>query len=267
MKGLKAVAIACLLAGCAFNGPGGPIPFVAIGGARGPENGLDGKLRLPPGKGPFPVAIVLHGCNGINVNQSLWADRLNSWGYAAFILDSFGPRGVKNVCAPIDQSTVKASDRASDVISAALWLRTQPGIDPARIAVLGNSHGGATAAWVTQAMYDRLYPGLLKAAVNYYGACRNPPAHGTVPLLALAGSADGWGWPAPACEAYGHEIKGGQPFEVHVYPGVFHSFDNPRIATLTMNEGHKLLYDQAAAEDSFRRVRAFLGQWLEPAKN
>ena len=37
----------------------------------------------------------------------------------------------------------------SDVISAALWLRNQPGIDPDRIGVLGVSHGGSTAAWVT----------------------------------------------------------------------------------------------------------------------
>ncbi len=248
---------------CATSGgAGGPIPFVPVGGARGPANGLDGKLQRPSGNGPFPVVIVLHGCSGITGNQRLWADRLNDWGYAALILDSFGPRGVKSVCAPIAQGTVTPYDRASDVISAALWLRGKPGLDPDRIAVLGSSHGGATAAWVTQAMYEQRYPGLVRAAVDYYGACRNAATHGTVPLLALAGDADGWGWPARACEDYGYGIKSGQPFEQHTYPGVVHAFDNPRNTAGLNIEGHALLYDKAAADDSFRRVRQFLARWL-----
>ena len=56
------------------------------------------------------------------------------------------------------------------MLSAALWMRTQPQIDGARIGVIGFSHGGWTAAWVTQRCYERLFPGLLKAAVDYCGA-------------------------------------------------------------------------------------------------
>ena len=52
-------------------------------------------------------------------------------------------------------------DRAADVLSAALYLRTLPKIDETRIAVLGDSHGGSTAVRVTRVEYERLYPGLL----------------------------------------------------------------------------------------------------------
>jgi dienelactone hydrolase len=253
-----------LVAACATGGPGGRIPFQSVAGGRGPANGLDGTLKLPNGIGPFAVVIVLHGCSGLGINQKLWAERLNDWGYAVLVLDSFGPRGVRSVCAPLAQSTVLPSDRASDVISAALWLRTQPSIDPDRIAVLGNSHGGATAAWVTQGTYDRRYPGLLKASVDYYGACRNPETYGTVPLLALAGEADDWGHPALTCRTFARKLHPDQLFEVYTYPNVVHGFDNPRQITLTRNEGHAMLYDQAAADDSFQHVRAFLARWLAP---
>ena len=117
------------LGACGSTGAGGPIPFQSIAGARGPANGLDGTLHLPPGTGPFPVGIVLHGCGGLGINQKLWADRLNGWGYAAFLLDSFGPRGLRSVCAPLAQSAAPPSDRAADVISAALWLCGQPDVE------------------------------------------------------------------------------------------------------------------------------------------
>jgi dienelactone hydrolase len=258
------VLMALLLAACATAGPGGHVPFESIAGARGPDNGLDGTLKLPPGPGPFPVVILLHGCGGLGSNQKLWADRLNEWGYAAFVLDSFGPRGVRTVCAPTAQSQVTPADRASDVISAALWLRGQPGIDPGRIGVLGNSHGGSTAAWVTQVVYEKRYPGLIKASVDYYGACRVPENHGTVPLLALAGEADSWGNPALTCRAFARKMRPDQPFEVYTYPGVVHAFDNPLQDRITLSEGHALLYNHDAAEDSYRRVRAFLARWLGP---
>jgi dienelactone hydrolase len=227
-----------------------------------PSQPLSAIMLLPPGKGPFPAIIVLHTCGGRSLLQEDWAARLNAWGYAAVIPNSFTPRGVTNVCAPADQHLVTAEDRAGDVISVALWLRTQPMIDGARIGVLGNSHGGGTAAWVTERRYEQLYPGLLKASVDYYGPCRFAEAHGTVPLLALAGEDDDWGNPALSCRAFSAKLGPDQPFDIHTYPGVVHAFDNPRNSARTIYVGHALQYDHAAAEDSFARVKAFLDRYV-----
>jgi dienelactone hydrolase len=177
------------------------------------------------------------------------------------VLDSFSPRGVSTVCAPDKQRLVTVQDRAADVLSAAVYLRTQPNMDSDRIAVLGQSHGGRVAAVVTERRYDQLYPNLLKAAVDYYGGCGAAQVHGTVPLLALAGEADNWGNPAASCRALAGGLTSGQPFEVYTYPHVAHGFDNSQTRSQQVL-GHPLGYDATAAADSYQRVHAFLDKWV-----
>jgi dienelactone hydrolase len=256
-----------LLAGCGgVAGQSLSIPPVDVADARKPDRPLPASLSLPPGAGPFPVVILLHGCGGLSSSRmNDWAARLNGWGYAALMLDSFTPRGVTTVCAPKLQPLVTPRDRAGDVISAAVYLRSVPGIDPTRIGVLGLSHGGATAAWVTQRRYEAQFPGLLRASVDYYGACRSAETHGTVPLLALAGDDDTWGDPALTCRGFAAQMKSGQPFEVYTYPATVHAFDDPMTMARTV-EGHPMAYNHAAAQDSFRRTRAFLDHWLMAAR-
>lgn len=215
-------------------------------------------FMLPAGKHRFPAVIVLHGCGGRGPSQLTWARRLNGWGYAALIPDSMTPRGVTSVCAPERQALVTPRDRVADVGAAVAWLRTQPEIDPNQIAVLGDSHGGATAAIAAQRIYDSFR---LRAAIDYYGRCGEPAAQGKTPLLALAGELDDWGNPAAACELYGKDLRPGQIFEVHTYPETYHAFDNPAL-THAVNNGHILAFNVVAAEDSFDRVHAFLDRWV-----
>lgn len=238
------------------------IPVVSVPGSHGPDKPYAAQLTLPDGRGPFPVVILLHGCGGIGRAQHYWIDRLRGWGYAVLRLDSFSARGVTTVCAPDKQKLVTPVDRAGDVLSAALWLRGQPGIDGAYIGVLGESHGGGTAVTVTRRVYQLLYPGLLKAVVAYYGPCRAAQLHGTVPLLAFGGEADTWGYPARTCRAFAAALKPDQPMQVVTYPGVGHDFDNPSMIRQTWILGHPAAYNADAAADSFARVKVFLDRYL-----
>jgi dienelactone hydrolase len=234
------------------------IPPIAVPGARMPIGPIPAELKLPPGEGPFPAVIVLHGCAGLGASQWIWARRLNSWGYAALIPDSMTPRGIKRVCEPAMQNKVTWWDRVGDVGSAAAWLRTRPQIDPSRIAVLGLSHGGATAAIAT----ERAYAGFgLRAAIDYYGPCVDPEAHGDVPLLVLVGGNDDWGHPGKRCQDFGAALKPGQDFELHIYPGAYHAFDNPKMMRMVSNS-HVMEYNQPAAEDSYAQVHRFLDRWV-----
>jgi dienelactone hydrolase len=238
------------------------VPVTPVPGSRMPDRPFEAVLARPDGTSPFPVVILLHGCSGISPGQQFWVDRLTGWGYAVLRLDSFSARGITDVCAPNLQPFVTPVDRAGDVLSAALWLRTQPFIDGVRIGVLGESHGGGTAVAVTRAVYEDLYPGLLKAAVDYYGPCRTPNLHGKVPLLALAGDADTWSFPMRTCEEFASQLRSDQPMQVVVYPGAVHSFDNPNLRRLIYKLGHPMAYDGRAAEDSFAKVKAFLDRYV-----
>jgi len=102
-----------------------------------------GSIILPEGQPPYPAVIVLHGCNGVSPNTFAWARRLASWGYAALIINSFTPRRLVQVCD--GSRALPGPERAKDVFAGAAYLRTRSDIDPARIAVLGYSHGGWTA--------------------------------------------------------------------------------------------------------------------------
>jgi dienelactone hydrolase len=238
------------------------IPPVPVSGARIAPMPLPGRLRLPPGAGPHAVVIVLHGCGGVGSNQTAWAERLLGWGYGSLVLDSATPRGVGSVCAHDRQPLMTRQDRAGDVIAAARWLARQPAVDPRRIGVLGGSHGGATAETVTLQPFAHQADGLIRASVDYYGACREPERHGDIPLLAFAGEADTWSNPAAVCRRFAAVVGGAEDVTVVTYPDVVHAFDNPRLAVRQTVEGHPLQWNAAAAADSFVRVRGFFDRTL-----
>ena len=107
----------------------------------GPDSGAPLQLWLPPGNGPFPAVLVMHGCGGINDSHRSWAGRLVGWGYAAVIVDSFGPRNQRRVCESVETPS-RLIVRGLDAHNAATYLRTLPNIQADQIGIVGFSHGG-----------------------------------------------------------------------------------------------------------------------------
>ena len=204
-----------------------------------PNEGLElvGRLYAPEGTGPFPAIVLLHGCNGMwtpegepNRNYEAWAKHFQQRGYVALLLDSFGPRGEKEICTQGIRKIHPGRERAADAQAALRWLAAREEVRRESIHLLGWSNGGATVLEVaSRGRNDDRTPGVsFRSAVAFYPSCRDLVDRGyapKMPLLIQAGSADDW-TPARFCEAMAAEAKArGDRIEIDVYEGAHHAFD------------------------------------------
>lgn len=59
---------------------------------------LQGQLFRPAASGRHPAVVILHGCGGVRASSAQWGEWLAANGMIGLALDSFGPRGLSNVC-------------------------------------------------------------------------------------------------------------------------------------------------------------------------
>jgi dienelactone hydrolase len=227
---------------------------------------LIGYLARPPGSGPFPAVVVLHGCGGFHQDMLAWADRLRHWGYVALAVDSFGPREIETNCGAF-------GDQPIDAFRALAYLKTQPYVRADHVAVLGFSMGGISVlAALERGSISGLYPDKFRAGVALYPKCSGSTGLMTAPTLVLIGALDDW-TPASDCEAMaagrselGISRSPGDRSLVRltVYPDAHHGFD---LAGLRFSNGikvlgHQMEYNDAATRDSIEKVRVFFRQTL-----
>jgi dienelactone hydrolase len=211
----------------------------------------------------FSFVVLLHGRGGLHQEAMRrawvepWVGLFREQGVGAAVVDSFGPRGVDQVCT--GNVAAWAVRRADDAYTVRAWLATQSYVDPKRIAVMGMSNGGRT---VLAALRTNLkHPDPFVAGIALYPGCQSDvDSRFYAPLLVLMGRADTVA-PASYCEA----MKGAQPvdrgpaLDLVVYPRAPHTFDM-RLPDRTIL-GMRLGYDAEAAADARRRVLRFLAAY------
>jgi hypothetical protein len=136
---------------------------------------LAGTLTLPPqSHGPVPCVVTITGSGQEDRDESIAfvpgyrpfrevADALGRRGIAVLRLDD---RGVGGSGGPVRGAT--SEDFARDIEDALAWLRSRPGIDGSRLALLGHSEGGLIAPMIA-ARAPRLRAIVLMAGPSWTG--------------------------------------------------------------------------------------------------
>lgn len=119
---------------------------------------LPGELVLPPGAGPFPAVVLVHGSGPNDRNESVGPNRpfedlalgLASKGIAVLRYDKRTRVHGKALGAVLETFTVK-DETITDALEAVALLRADAAIDPTRVFVLGHSLGGQLVPRIAEA--------------------------------------------------------------------------------------------------------------------
>jgi carboxymethylenebutenolidase len=206
-------------------------------------------VRPANATGKLPGILVVHENRGLNPHIEDIARRLALANFVAFAPDALFPLGgypgdedkARELFAKLDQAKTR-----NDFLAAANYLKGLPE-STGRIGVVGFCYGGAIANMLAVRLPD------LAAAVPFYGG--QPAAADAAkiksPLLIHYAENDeriNAGWPA-----YEAALKAaGVKYEVHVYTGTQHGFNNDTTPR----------YDEPAAKLAWARTVAFLKKSL-----
>lgn len=194
-------------------------------------------LYRPPGTGPFPAVVALHGCGGladrggpVSARFQEWGERLMAFGFVVLFPDSFGSRGLGSQCRVRERAARASRERIEDANAARLWLQSQPWIKDDQVSLLGWSNGGTTALWTVRDKAKRAAGQDFRSAAVLYPGCRELEKFGwtpRLPILLLVGASDDW-TPAAPCQRMVAAAQGrNAPVSIVTYPDAYHDFDHP----------------------------------------
>jgi len=177
--------------------------------------------------------VIAHGSGGVSHDREFWwADHLNDLDVAAFVVDSFTPRNIRETAT--DQTQLSTAANVADALAALRLLATHPKLDRQRIGVMGFSKGGQVALYTALEPFRRAViddQTRFAAHAPLYPACNSwqVSEHVTgAPMLMLLGGRDDYTPPGP-CQEYAQWFKSkGTDVDVIVYANAYHGFDSLR---------------------------------------
>jgi dipeptidyl aminopeptidase/acylaminoacyl peptidase len=117
-----------------------PVKVVSIPGKAGNE--VSAVVRQPPGQGPFPAIVLLHGGLSPYSLSSLKQESLTRPNYTRFLAAGFV------IVVPTFRSreeNPQTRDALDDCLAVVEYVMKLPIVDPQSVAVLGGSGGGSLA--------------------------------------------------------------------------------------------------------------------------
>jgi carboxymethylenebutenolidase len=208
-------------------------------------------LSLPKkGKAPFPAVLVIHEWWGLNQHIQYWCDRLAADGYAALGVDLYGGKVAETRDDALKYMKSVDAEKAKAVLKEAhLFLAKDPRVRAKKRACVGWCFGGG---WSLQ---HALQAPDLDGAVIYYGRLVTDSKKLEAikaPLLGVFGNQDR-GIPPKVVNAFAKALEEAAVKHTILRYDAQHAFANP-------SSGR---YDAKAAEDAWKKVRAFLAKRLK----
>lgn len=164
---------------------------------------------------PKPTLFLGHGCNGTDwTRDKTYVKLAHELGFNAVIVDSWGPRGIRECCKG-RKPWYTPDQRRSEFYRVAELIKQQPW-HQGKFGYIGGSHGGSLALCIASD-----HQTTFSAVVAYYPNCKKymvPRRRMLTPTLIHMGDADTW---TPM--DLGDDLQGS--FTKIVHPGAGHCFD------------------------------------------
>ncbi|MDB5469420.1 MAG: dienelactone hydrolase-like protein [Caulobacter sp.] len=222
-----------------------------------------------------PVALLFHGCGGVQAHLDDYAAEATRAGWRSVIVDSFAPRGwsraygLSFVCTG---TQFWGFERAGDVLATLYGMGQRDDVDASRIVLVGWSHGGwaimdlmtMPLAGPAEARIGGAGPGLLdgvKGAFLSYPYV-NFGTRGTKrdwlykpKVMGVIARRDHLGAPKLHEAAYARARAGGCEVETVIVEGT-HAFDQPQEMLIGLSPMQR---DEGLTAENIARFGGFLG--------
>jgi carboxymethylenebutenolidase len=221
-----------------------------------------GYLAVPQGSpGPWPGVVVIHEAFGLTDDIRRKADEFAARGYLAVAPDLYsGKSWIRCIRAAILQARARSGPAFTALEAARASLAAR--VDcTGKIGVIGFCMGGGFA--LLCAPRD----GFAVVSVNYGEVPKDAESvlAGACPIVASYGKRDPMGTTHPERLQRALTVLN-VPHDVEVYPGSGHRFMTESAgARAAVAKIARMSYQRADAEDSWRRIFAFFGEYLGPA--
>ncbi len=216
----------------------------------GDETEMKGYLARPKAAGKYGGVIVIHENRGLNPHIQDVARRVAQAGYLAVAPDALSPFGgtTNDEAARTQFGQLDAKKNLNNFIKAVDYLKSRPDCN-GKIACVGFCWGGAMANQLAVNVPD------LKAAVPYYGRqadVADVPKIKAALMLHYGGMDERINAGIPAYEEA--LKKAGVAYELYVYEGAQHAFNNDTAPTR---------YNEAVAKLAWERTLRLFGEKLK----
>jgi dienelactone hydrolase len=190
----------------------------------------------------YPAVVVVHSIAGyLEINEGRYAAELRKAGFATLTYDSFAARGTTGVALSRSGPGLWPT-AVADAFAALRLLAGHPGIDASRVAIVGFSYGGEVAHLSAfEQLRAALDPGQTRFAAHVafypagvFGAIAERGSYTGSPVLMLLGEKDD-NLPVAKIAGYLAYVKAAgspMPIEAVTYPGAYHAWTVPSLATL-----------------------------------